>query len=90
MAGREFSDLLSGSLLRQVEAIVVDAHRRSFETEGKKWSRPVAYRWLRYESSDPVGRLADGVRRLRKRGGNFDASAVDKACAEASNKGFLN
>jgi len=90
MAGREFSGLVDGSLLRQVEVIVVGAHRRAFEAEGKEWSRPVAYRWLRYESSDPVARLADGVRRLRKRGANFDPGAVDKACAEASNRGFLN
>ena len=90
MASREFSDLLDGSLLRQVEGIVVDAHRLSFEARGKVWSQPVAYRWLRYESSDPVARLADGVRRLRKRGANFEAGAVDKACAEASNRGFLS
>jgi len=90
MAGREFSDLLDGSLLRDVEDIVVDAHRRLYQAEGKEWSRPVAYRWLRYENSDPVGRLAEGVGRLRERGGNFDAAAVDKACAEASIGGFLN
>ena len=90
MAGREFSDLLDGSLLRDVEEIVVDAHRRLYEAEGQEWSRPVAYRWLQYENSDPVGRLAEGVRRLRERGGNFDAAAVDKACAEASIRGFLN
>ena len=40
--------------------------------------------------SGPVARLADGVRRLRKRGARFDAGAVDKACAEASKRGFLN
>ena len=90
MGGREFSDLVDGSLLRHVEAIVLDAHRRSFEAEAKEWSRPVAYRWLRYESSNPVARLADGVRRLRRRGANFDADAVDKACVEASKRGFLN
>jgi hypothetical protein len=90
MEGHEFSELAGGSLLRDVEAIVVDAHRALYAAEGRKWSRPVAYQWLRYENPDPVARLADGVKRLRKRGAKFDSSAVDKACAEASKKGFLN
>jgi hypothetical protein len=38
----------------------------------------------------PVTRLAEGTRRLRRRGGKFDAEAVEKACALASQKGYLN
>jgi len=69
---------------------VVGAHRSINEEEGRPWSRPAAYRWLRYEDPAPVERLAEGVRRLRKRGAKFDARAVDKACAKASKAGDLN
>ena len=84
MSTREFPELTRGSLLRDVEEIVVGGYR-SVHPDA---SLPEAYHWLRYEDSDPVGRLVDGVRRLRKRGAKFDAKAVDKACAEASKTGF--
>jgi hypothetical protein len=77
-------------LLREVEEIVVAAHRELWTKEGKPWSRPSAYRWLRYEDPAPVERLAEGVRRLRRRGAKFDAKAVDKACAKASKTGDLS
>lgn len=80
----------SGGLLADVEKIVVDAHRRLTESAGRDWSAPMAYRWLRYEDPDPVARLQDGVQRLRKRGGQFDSRAVDKACAKAAEAGFSN
>jgi hypothetical protein len=54
-----------------------------------QWTRPIAYHWLRYENSDPVERLRDGVKRLRRRGAKFNAGAVEKACVKASKKGFL-
>jgi hypothetical protein len=89
--GRQDFDLLIGSgLLEQVEKIVVETHRMLYLAEGREWSRAIAYRWLRYEDPMPVARLAEGARRLRRRGGQFDPEAVDKACAEASKKGFLN
>ena len=90
MEGQDIAGLLGSGLLKDVEEIVVDAHRRLYEAQGRPWSRPTAYRWLRYEDPDPVARLADGVRKLRKRGARFDAEAVDKACAKASEKGLLN
>jgi len=90
MAAQDFAGLVRSGLLREVEEIVVDAHRRLYEAQGKPWSRPAAYRWLRYEDPAPVARLADGVRRLRKRGAAFDAEAVDKACARTPNRGDLN
>ena len=90
MEGREFSELVDSGLIRQVEEIVVDAHRRLHESAGRAWSRPAAYRWLRYEDPAPVARLAEGARKLRGRGGKFDAEAVDKACVTASRKGFSN
>jgi hypothetical protein len=81
---------VSSGLLTEIEEIVVAAHRGLWAKEGKAWSRPVAYRWLRYEDPAPVERLAEGVRRLRRRGAAFDAEAVDKACAKASKKDDLN
>lgn len=76
------------SLLRQAELIVVDSHRRLHAAERRAWSEPVAYRWLRYEDPDPVARLAEGARKLRRSGAQVDADAVDKACKEAGRHGF--
>ena len=90
MARQDFQLLVESGLLSQVEQIVVDGHRTLHESKGLAWSSPIAYRWLRYEDPEPVARLAEGTKRLRRRGVQFDADAVDKACAEASGKGFLN
>jgi hypothetical protein len=90
MARQDFQLLLDSGLLSHVEEIVVDGHRRLYESKGLAWSPPIAYRWLRYEDPAPVERLAEGVKRLRRRGVEFDPGAVEKACAEASNQGFLN
>ena len=90
MAGQDFADLVRSGLLPQVEQIVLDAHRDIHEAEGQEWSRPVAYRWLRYEDPMPVERLREGVKRLLRRGASFDSGAVDKACSEALKSGFLN
>jgi hypothetical protein len=93
MGRQDFDLLVKSGLLAQVEKIVVEAHRELFLAEGRQWSRPIAYRWLRYEDPMPVARLAEGTRRLRKRmrqtGGQFDREAVDKACAEGAKRGFL-
>ena len=92
MADRPFAELAEGdpSLLEQVELIVLDAHRRLSEAHSRSWSRPIAYRWLRYEDPMPVERLAEGVKRLVEEGAEFDSAAVDKACAEAVGRGFSN
>jgi hypothetical protein len=89
LARQDFAELVSSRLLSDVEEIVIEAHRRLYETGGQEWTRPIAYHWLRYENPDPVARLKDGVKRLRKRGAVFDADAVEKACVKASKKGFL-
>ena len=90
MERQEFEALAGSDLLEQVEQIVVEGHRNLSESEGLAWSPPMAYRWLRYEDPEPVSRLSEGAKRLRERGVKFDAEAVEKACAEASKKGFLN
>jgi hypothetical protein len=90
MAGQEFSEMAGTGLLREVERIVVEGHRELFATEGRDWSPPLAYRWLRYEDPDPVRRLAEGVLELRRLGARFDAGAVEKASRKASDRGFLN
>jgi hypothetical protein len=90
IADQDFARVMSSGLLRDVERIVVESHRRLYEREGRAWSRPVAYRWLRYEDPDPVRRLFEGVRKLRRRGAEFDSMAVEKACLKASGSEFLN
>jgi hypothetical protein len=90
MARQDFQVIVESGLLSQVEQIVVDGHRALLESKGLAWSPPLAYRWLHYEDPDPVARLADGVKRLRRRGVEFDTGAVDKACAKAVRKGFLS
>jgi hypothetical protein len=89
MADQDFAELVQSRLLTDVEDVIIEAHKKLYESEGLEWTRPIAYHWLRYENSDPVERLADGVKRLRKRGAKFDADAVEKACVKASKKGFL-
>jgi hypothetical protein len=90
MATQDFSTMSGGdsSLLRQTEEIVIDSHRRLYEREGRTWSRPVAYRWLRYEDPMPAERLLDGVRWLVQRGANFNPDAVEKVCKDAGKYGF--
>jgi len=85
MARQPFERLLEGNptLLGEVEAIVVAAHRDRYEASGgTDWTEPKAYHWLHYEDPDPVARLADGVRRLAHelsaRGSEVDA-AVSRA-----------
>ena len=92
MSEQDFSTISGGDpgLLGQVERIVVDAHRRLHEAQGKPWSPPDAYRWLRYENPMPVERLLEGVEKLYRMGASFDGAAVEKACAEAVARGFLN
>ena len=86
MAAQDFAALVAAGLLRDVEGITVDA----FLAAHPGASRPQAYHWLHYEDPDPIARLSDGVRRLRREGAKFDAEAVDKACAKASKLGYSN
>lgn len=90
MDRQDFATLSAGepSLLRQVEEIVIESHRRLYESEGRPWSKPVAYRWLRFEDPTPVARLRDGLNELRERAAEIDPDAVDKVCKDAVKHGF--
>jgi hypothetical protein len=90
MARQDFGTLSAGepSLLRQVEEIVVESHRTLHEAQGLAWSKPLAYRWLRFEDPMPVARLQEGVKKLGGRAASFDAGAVEKACKDAAKVGF--
>ncbi len=86
MAAQEFEKI--SPLLPAVEGAVLDAHRNLYETRRLAWSRPLAYRWLRYEDPEPIERLREGVDKLARSGARFDQEAVEKACAEAEKLGF--
>lgn len=88
MSQQDFATLTDSGLLRQVELIVVGAHKSSYEAKGLPWSEPLAYNWLRYEDPNPVARLLEGSRKLRRRGVKYDSDAVDKALSTARQNGF--
>ena len=91
MTRQDFDRVSAGepSLLRQAEEIVIDGHRRFHESEDLgPWSKPIAYRWLRFEDPMPVARLLEGVQKLRRRGVSINPDAVEKACVEAAKHGF--
>ena len=91
MAEQDFAIISAGepSLLRQVEEIVIESHRRLYSAEGRAWSKAIAYRWLRFEDPTPVARLQEGVKQLRLRAAEIDPDAVDKVCKDAGKSGFL-
>jgi hypothetical protein len=90
MARQDFAALSAGdpSVLRQAEEIVIEGHRRLYEIEGRAWSKPAAYMWLRFEDPMPVARLQDGLKELERRGAKIDPDAVDKVCRDAVKLGF--
>ena len=90
MARQDFSKVSTGepSLLSQAEQIVIESHRRLYKEERKAWSKPLAYRWLRFEDPMPVARLQEGVKELVRRGASFDRDAVEKVSREAAKGGF--
>ena len=90
MARQDFATVSAGdpSLLSQAEEIVIESHRRLYELQGRAWSKPIAYRWLRFEDPMPVARLLDGVKKLRRRVASFNPDAVEKACMDAVKDGF--
>ena len=90
MTQQDFATVSAGepSLLRQVEEIVVESHRRLYETEGRAWSKSIAYRWLRFEDPMPLERLQEGLKGLERRAARIDPDAVDKVCKDAVKVGF--
>jgi KaiC/GvpD/RAD55 family RecA-like ATPase len=60
-------ELVRGELLRTVEELVVAEHAALHrDLLGEDWSPPHAYRWIRYESEDPVGALISASLRLEE------------------------
>jgi len=58
-------DRIRPQLLPEVERLVVAEHAALHrDLRGEAWTPPAAYRWIRYESPDPVERLADATRQL--------------------------
>jgi hypothetical protein len=56
---------IRAELLPEVERIVVAEHSALHrDLAGEDWSPPRAYRWIRYESPDPVGQLIAATREL--------------------------
>jgi hypothetical protein len=52
-------------VLVALERLVVEEHRVLFgEVLAEAWSPPAAYRWIRYEDPDPIGRLIAASERL--------------------------
>jgi hypothetical protein len=90
MARQDFATISAGepSILREVEEIVIESHRRLYESEGRDWSKSMAYRWLRFEDPMPVARLQDGLKELRQRAASIDPDAVDKVWKDAVKHGF--
>jgi hypothetical protein len=90
MSRQDFATISAGepSLLRQVEEVVIESHRRLYQAARRPWSKPIAYRWLRFEDAMPVERLREGVEKLRRRAASIDPDAVDKVCKEAVKHGF--
>ena len=88
MAGQEFQTLVETGLLRQVETVVVEAHRNLYLSEAREWSPPLAYRWLRYEDPMPVERLLEGTKRLRRRGLNSTATLWRKPARKRQRGAF--
>jgi hypothetical protein len=90
MARQDFTTISAGepSLLRQVEEIVIESHRRLYSREGREWSKSMAYRWLRFEDPMPVVRLQEGLKELAKRVAEIHPDAVDKVCKNAAKHGF--
>ena len=73
MRKQRFSDLIAerelphGSVLRTVEHVVVENHRRLHQDfMHEPWSAPAAYRWMRYENPDPVSQLEQATSSLER------------------------
>ena len=63
--GRQDFDRISPELLPEVERLVVAEHEALHrDLRGEAWSPPHAYRWIRYEDPDPIGRLIAASERL--------------------------
>ena len=86
MAVQDFEKVRE-SLLPLVERMVVDDYAAVFNDP----SRPNAYRWIRYEDPDPIGRLHWATRRLDEESGGrspVDDEPLEQALAVARTLGY--
>jgi hypothetical protein len=75
---------VSSALLEGVERLVVEEHRVLFaEVLSQPWSRPVAYRWIRYEDPDPIGQLIAASERLDEEWGRHPEVAAQREAFRA-------
>ena len=65
LAGMPFDEVVRSGELAPVEAAVLEQHRLACEARGEPWSPPAAYRWMRYESPDPIASLRRAIEALR-------------------------
>jgi hypothetical protein len=88
MADQDFARI-HAELLPELERLVVAEHAALHrDLAGEVWSPPSAYRWIRYEDPDPVGRLVEATHRLdgawaHARNGPRAAEVREKFVAEA-------
>jgi len=71
---------VSPEMLEGVERLVVEEHRVLFSNVlGEPWSRPVAYRWIRYEDPDPIGQLIAATERMDEEWARHPEAAAARA-----------
>jgi hypothetical protein len=64
MRGQDFGRV-ERELLPEIEGLILAEHAAVHrDLLEEPWSRPRAYRWIRYESSDPIARLLAASHRL--------------------------
>ena len=71
---------IHAELLPEMERIVVAEHAALHrDLAGEEWTPPRAYRWIRYESPDPVGQLIEATREL---GEAWRRASAEPRCAQ--------
>ena len=86
MAAQDFEKMRE-TLLSLVERLVVEDYASSFGDP----SKPAAYRWIRYEDPDPIGRLHWATRRLAEESAGrspADTERLDEALGVARSLGY--
>ncbi len=84
IAGQGF-ERVRGPLLESVERLLIAEHAAIHrDLLGEPWSPPHAYRWMRYESPDPIAQLIAAARRLDAEWGPHPAAREEFRRAHAA------